>query len=74
MQLAEALGRNIKEARLKAGMSVNKLSEEAYVTRASINKYESGKGMPSLTILADIHKALNIPLWELLPTGGGYGK
>lgn len=72
--LAEELGQNIQTARLKAGMSTSKLSEEAYVARASISKYESGKALPSLTILADIHKALGVPLWELLPTGGGYGK
>jgi putative transcriptional regulator len=52
------LGKQIKAARDRRGISQEKLAERIGITRESINLYEKGKGNPGFKVVAEIAVAL----------------
>lgn len=62
----KALGRRIRAARLKAGLSQEKLAELANVSTVHISNIESGNGNPSLAALVNIANVLAVSADELL--------
>lgn len=60
------LGENIREERMRQGLSREDLAERANTSIDTIKRFESGKGT-RLDIAFHIAEALHIPLQSLLP-------
>ena len=60
------LGLNIKQERIKQGLSQVRLSVLANISVESVQKIEYGKQTPSILVLLDIAKALNVSVLDLL--------
>jgi XRE family aerobic/anaerobic benzoate catabolism transcriptional regulator len=63
--LLEELGRRLREARIRAGFSVSALALEARVSRRYVTDAEAGRANLSVLKLADLARALEVPLREL---------
>lgn len=61
----QIVGQNLREARIKADVSQEKLGDIVGVSFQQIQKYESGKNRISASKLVDIANALGIELEEL---------
>ncbi|MDA8334926.1 MAG: helix-turn-helix transcriptional regulator [Peptococcaceae bacterium] len=61
-----AIGKRIREARLKLGLTQEKLGERADVHYSYIGQVERGHKTPSINTLRKIAYALNIPAESLL--------
>lgn len=57
---------SIKDKRLAASMSQEKLAKAAGVSRVAITRYEAGERVPSLEIAARIARALGCKVDDLL--------
>ncbi|MDN7500189.1 helix-turn-helix domain-containing protein [Burkholderia gladioli] len=60
-----AVGKRLKEARVRAGKSQEELAHEASVSRAGISWIESGVANPTVLTLAALCRPLGISLAEL---------
>lgn len=60
----------LKEARIKAGMSINALAKAVGVSPAAICRYEKGKRSPKLPIAKKIAAELNVPWYVLVDNIG----
>lgn len=60
------IGEQIKEYRLKAGLSQKGLGELIGMSQQQIAQYESGKRLPKLYTIEKISNALNIGTYQLL--------
>ena len=56
----------IKRLRIEQEMTQTELAEKIGVTCKAISKWETGKGLPDITLLEPLAKALNVSLQELL--------
>lgn len=61
-----AIGRNIRNLRKKAGMTQEELAEKLYTTRQTISNYETGKSEPDFETLRKIAEAFGIETADLL--------
>jgi XRE family aerobic/anaerobic benzoate catabolism transcriptional regulator len=59
------LGRRLREARRVAGLTVTKLAERAGVSRRYVTDAEAGRANLSVIKLADLARALGVPLRDL---------
>jgi len=66
MDRKEAVGKNIKLARIKAGLTQEQLAERADISSSYVSAIERGKQSVSLEYLNRIADALNIMVQELL--------
>jgi transcriptional regulator with XRE-family HTH domain len=66
MDLPKILGRNVREARQRAGMSQEQLAFEAGMKRSYVSDLERGTRNPSLKAIGRLASALGIPPHELL--------
>lgn len=66
-RVAQAVGEEIKKARLKAGMSQEELSDKAGFYRTYAGHVEVGRYTPSVYTLYKIAKALKVKASSLLP-------
>ena len=57
---------NLREAREKAGMSMQDLGREVGVSPAAICRYEQGKRIPKTPIAKRIAKVLGLVWYELI--------
>ena len=57
---------SIKDTRLEAKMSQEKLAKSSGVSRVAISRYESGERVPNIKIAARIARALNCKVDDLL--------
>ena len=60
------LGINIKSARLRKGLSQEELAEVCDISRNSISLIETGKINPTILIVVDISKALDVSIDSLI--------
>jgi XRE family transcriptional regulator, aerobic/anaerobic benzoate catabolism transcriptional regulator len=69
-----AIGRLVRLARAKRGMTRRQLAEESGASERYLAQIESGQGNPSVIILKAVAEALEVPIIELLPrTNAGTG-
>ncbi len=61
----------LKEARERAGLSMEALAEKAGVTGATICRYEQGKRVPKITIAKRLGEILGIEWYEVMDTQKG---
>lgn len=59
-------GSLIYEIRKELGLSQKELADKIHVTDKAISKWETGKGMPDVSLLIPLAEALNISVAELL--------
>lgn len=63
----KAIGKNVKEARMKAGFSQQGMALKIdYQNASAISEFENGKKLPNLETLVSIAEVLNITPFELL--------
>lgn len=60
------LGQALKRFRKEKGVSVEDLADKIYVYQNTIRKYEYGYTEPRLTRVAEICRALNVDILDLL--------
>ena len=60
------IGKNIRDARVKGGITQDQLAERLHVSRQTISHYETGHTRPDIEILEQIAQALNIPREEVV--------
>jgi len=61
-----AFGRVLAKARAKAGLSQERLAEQAAVHRTYVSQIERGLKSPTLTVLFKICRTLNVPASSLV--------
>ena len=64
--MGEQFNENLKEARLKSGLSQKDLSENIVVAKSTYYLYESGKREPNVDTIKKIASALNVSADMLL--------
>ena len=64
--MGEHFNENLKEARLKSGLSQKDLSENIGVAKSAYSLYESGKREPNVDTIKKIASALNVSADMLL--------
>lgn len=64
--MGENFNENLKEARLKSGLSQKDLSENIDVAKSTYSLYESGKREPNVDTIKKIASALNVSADTLL--------
>ncbi len=60
--LEAAIGRQVREYRIKLGMTVVDLSRQANLSAGMLSKIENGMTSPSLATLQSLSRALNVPV------------
>ena len=60
------LGRNLKAARLCAGLSQQELAQRAGVALGLLAEIESGVGDPDLRVIGELARAVGLAAFELL--------
>jgi XRE family transcriptional regulator, aerobic/anaerobic benzoate catabolism transcriptional regulator len=68
---AAAIGRLVRLARAKRGMTRRQLAQESRASERYLAQIESGQGNPSVIILKSIADALGVPIIELVPRTNG---
>ena len=69
--LSARVGRNIKAARTRAGMTQGELAEAIDVENVTLSRVETGAQLPSLDRLQHIAEVLQVPLQALVAEEGG---
>lgn len=64
------LGKKIKDARDRSGLSQEQLSEHLNVSRSAVAKWETDKGIPDIDNLKALSKCLNVSVDYLLDGSG----
>jgi XRE family aerobic/anaerobic benzoate catabolism transcriptional regulator len=72
--LSSELGRRVRAARARAGMSRRQLAAESGASERYLAQIEGGVGNPSLLMLTALARALDLAPAELLPFGGERGE
>lgn len=67
IELDGAIGRAIREARKKAGLTTTVLAQQAGVSQAFLSHLETGRSTPSIATLYRLAAALKIAPQDLLP-------
>ena len=62
----DRFARTIKNARLKKGYTQSQLADLLKVSNKTISKWETGRGYPDITLLANITSVLKLDYEELL--------
>ncbi|HET8937138.1 MAG TPA: helix-turn-helix domain-containing protein [Polyangiales bacterium] len=63
--IGPALGSNLRRLRMRRGLSLERLSKQARVSRAMLSQIELGRSAPSVNIVWRIASALSVP-WSAL--------
>lgn len=60
------IGKNIRAARMRQGITQDTLAEKLFVTRQTVSNYETGRSRPDVEILMQIAEVLGVEMNELL--------
>lgn len=66
--LPEALGARLRALRRQARRTLRSVADEAGVTATHLSYVERGERLPSLEVLAELARALSLPISALLPS------
>ena len=66
MNIYAEIGKKIKEARKKSGLTQEILAEASDISAHFLSTVETGREKPSLDTIYRISTALKIPLWKLM--------
>ena len=59
-------GALIRRRRTERGLSQQQLASELHVTREAVSKWENGRGLPDVSLLQPLARALGVSVNELL--------
>ena len=62
----KTFGDNLSKSRKKAGLSQEELAEKMGLTRQTISKWETARGLPDISLLQPLSQALGVSLPELM--------
>lgn len=62
---AKKLGENLKKIRTKKNITQTELAETLSVDKSFVSNIENGKNNPTLSTIANLAKALKVPVDEL---------
>ncbi|MFZ3012045.1 MAG: helix-turn-helix transcriptional regulator [Minisyncoccia bacterium] len=62
---AKKLGENLKKIRTKKNITQTELAETLNVDKSFVSNIENGKNNPTLSTIANLAKALKVPVDEL---------
>jgi len=65
-KISEYVGKCIKDYRKMQGLTLQQLADKIGVTDKAISKWENGRGMPDLSLLAPLCEILGVSINELL--------
>jgi transcriptional regulator with XRE-family HTH domain len=65
--LGRAIGRTVREARMRAGLTMSALAQRCGVSQPHLSQLENGKVSPSIATLYRLANALGLSPQELLP-------
>lgn len=65
------VGTNLKRLRKAQGHSLERLAELSGVSRAMLGQIETGKSVPTVSLLWKVADALGVPVTDLIATPGG---
>lgn len=65
----ESLGDGIRDLRLQAGLTQERLASRAKIGRVTLSRIESGEQSPRYETLVSIAKAIGVPVSDLLLSG-----
>lgn len=60
------IGKNIRSARTRKGMTQDALAEQLHVSRQTVSNYETGRSRPDIDMLLSIAEALETDVSVLL--------
>ena len=60
------LGKNLKRARIKSGISQDAVSKLTNLNRSSISYYENGVNIPNIFILIKLMRIYKINIYDLI--------
>lgn len=69
-ELAGIVGRNLRRLRTQRGHSLERLAQLASVSRAMLGQIETGKSVPTISLLWKVATALNVPFATLMTSDG----
>lgn len=58
----------MKEARVRAGMTIYELAERVGITPGAVSRYENGKRVPKIPIAKRIAQVLGVAWYEIIDT------
>ncbi len=67
-----SIGKNIKTFRKIKGMTQSELAEQLGVTMQAVSKWETGNGMPDVSMIVPLAKIFNVTADKLLENGNRY--
>lgn len=67
LQARVDLGNRIRDARMQADLTQEKLAELAGIDRTTLQKTEAGKTDPKFSLLLRLARALRLPARDLMP-------
>lgn len=59
-------GKTIRELRERGGITQKQLAEKLNVSDKTVSKWETGRGLPDISVLTELAAALNVSVAELL--------
>lgn len=62
----EKIGKYIKKKRTEAGMTQQQLADKIQVTEKAISRWETGRGIPDISLLEPLARELHVSITELL--------
>lgn len=60
------IGKNIKEARIRRGLTQDELAERLHVSRQTVSNYETGRSRPDIDMLLSMAEQLEVDIQALL--------
>ena len=72
-ELAIAVGRNLRRLRTKRGHSLERLAKLSGVSRAMLGQIETGKSVPTISLLWKVAAALDVPFASLIASNEAPG-
>jgi len=66
MNLTKAVARRVRQRRESLGMTQARVAHAAGISRGYLIRLEAARQDPTLTVLANLAKALKVPLVELV--------
>jgi transcriptional regulator with XRE-family HTH domain len=73
VELAVAVGRNLRRLRTRRGHSLERLAKLSGVSRAMLGQIETGKSVPTISLLWKVATALDVPFATLIASGEAPG-
>ena len=59
-------GQTVQMLREKRGITQKQLAEQLFISDKTVSKWETGKGLPDITLLEPLAKALHVSVPELI--------